>query len=196
MKITDTINIAVADTSIIIRSGIASMLKRLPDITIHPVEVTSRKALQDIMAGHKPHILMVNPLFEGWFDVDEYRKIYKDIKIIAIITTMSDEGLLNHYDDKIELYDETDTVRDMIKNTLEIRDHDEPELPTEREKEVIACIVKGMTNKEIAEHLYLSVHTVITHRRNVTRKLDIHSVSGLTIYAIVNKIVDISDVKM
>ena len=52
-----------------------------------------------------------------------------------------------------------------------------------------------MINKEIAEKLYISVHTVITHRRNITRKLQIHSAAGLTIYAIVNKLVELSEVK-
>jgi DNA-binding NarL/FixJ family response regulator len=55
--------------------------------------------------------------------------------------------------------------------------------------------VKGMTNKEIAEQLYLSIHTVITHRRNISKKLQIHSAAGLTIYAIVNKLVEIGEVK-
>ena len=64
-----------------------------------------------------------------------------------------------------------------------------------REREIIACVVRGLTNKETADALCLSVHTVITHRRNIARKLQIHSPAGLTIYAIVNKIVDISEVK-
>ena len=64
------------------------------------------------------------------------------------------------------------------------------------EKEIIGCVVRGMTNKEIAEQLFISVHTVITHRRNITRKLQIHSAAGLTIYAIVNKLVELSEVKM
>ncbi len=64
-----------------------------------------------------------------------------------------------------------------------------------REKEIIVCVVKGMTNKEIAEELYISPHTVITHRRNIAQKLQIHSAAGLTIYAIVNKLVELSEIK-
>lgn len=65
---------------------------------------------------------------------------------------------------------------------------------SEREKDVIVDVVKGMSNKEIADHLCISYTTVTTHRRNIARKLDIHSPAGLTIYAIVNKIVNIEDV--
>ena len=67
---------------------------------------------------------------------------------------------------------------------------------SEREKDVVVSLVQGMSNKEIAEHLYISVNTVITHRRNIARKLQIHSSAGLTIYAIVNGLVDISNVKI
>ena len=49
--------------------------------------------------------------------------------------------------------------------------------------------------KKIAENLFLSIHTVITHRRNISKKLQIHSAAGLTIYAIVNKLVTLNDVK-
>lgn len=67
---------------------------------------------------------------------------------------------------------------------------------SDREKDVIVALVQGMSNKEIADHLYISVNTVITHRRNIARKLQIHSPAGLTIYAIVNGLVDISSVKL
>lgn len=67
---------------------------------------------------------------------------------------------------------------------------------SDREKDVVISLVQGMSNKEIAEHLYISVNTVITHRRNIARKLQIHSSAGLTIYAIVNGLVDISSVKL
>ena len=67
---------------------------------------------------------------------------------------------------------------------------------SDREKDVIISLVQGMSNKEIADHLFISVNTVITHRRNIARKLQIHSSAGLTIYAIVNGLVDISTVNL
>ena len=73
---------------------------------------------------------------------------------------------------------------------------DANETLSDRERDVIIALVQGMSNKEIADHLYISVNTVITHRRNIARKLQIHSPAGLTIYAIVNGLVDISAVKL
>lgn len=67
---------------------------------------------------------------------------------------------------------------------------------SDREKDVVIGVVQGLLNKEIADHLCISVNTVITHRRNIARKLQIHSPAGLTIYAIVNGLVDISSVKL
>lgn len=63
-----------------------------------------------------------------------------------------------------------------------------------REKEIVALVAKGMANKEIANALCLSVHTVTTHRRNIAAKLQIHSPAGLTIYAILHNLIDISEV--
>lgn len=76
------------------------------------------------------------------------------------------------------------------------RNPNNSETLSDREKDVIVSLVQGMTNKEIADHLCISINTVITHRRNIARKLQIHSPAGLTIYAIVNNLVDISSVKL
>lgn len=73
---------------------------------------------------------------------------------------------------------------------------DEQEALSEREKEIIVCVVQGMSNKEIADHLFIATNTVTTHRRNIARKLQIHSPAGLTIYAIVNNLVDISTLQL
>ncbi|MBP5374875.1 MAG: helix-turn-helix transcriptional regulator [Bacteroidaceae bacterium] len=88
---------------------------------------------------------------------------------------------------------------DVSKNISEMvfkGGQDNSEVLSDREKDVIIGVVQGLLNKEIADRLYISVNTVITHRRNIARKLHIHSPAGLTIYAIVNGLVDISSVKL
>jgi regulator of cell morphogenesis and NO signaling len=77
----------------------------------------------------------------------------------------------------------------------EIVDNDKLDVLSDREKDIIICITKGMNNKEIADYLFLSVHTVTTHRRNISNKLQIHTTAGLIIYAIANKLVDINDIQ-
>jgi len=88
--------------------------------------------------------------------------------------------------------DVTRNISDMVFKTGISSD----EALSDRERDVIIALVQGMSNKEIADHLCISVNTVITHRRNIARKLQIHSPAGLTIYAIVNNLVDISTVKL
>lgn len=67
---------------------------------------------------------------------------------------------------------------------------------SEREREVVTYVVKGLSNKEIAEQMFISVNTVMTHRRNISRKLNIRSAAGLTIYAIVNGLINLEEVKL
>jgi DNA-binding CsgD family transcriptional regulator len=64
-----------------------------------------------------------------------------------------------------------------------------------REKEILVCVAKGMLNKEIADRFNLSVYTVITHRKNITRKTGIKTVAGLTVYALLNNLIDINSVE-
>ncbi len=70
-----------------------------------------------------------------------------------------------------------------------------PDSLTEREKEIIRCVARGLSNKEIADHLCVSVHTVTTHRRNICAKLEIHSSAALAIYAIIHGLLDLSEIK-
>ena len=77
---------------------------------------------------------------------------------------------------------------------LHHRRHQMPETEelSDREKDVLIQVVRGLSNKEIADVLCISTHTVISHRKNIARKLNIHSSAGLTIYAIVNKLIDLN----
>jgi DNA-binding CsgD family transcriptional regulator len=65
---------------------------------------------------------------------------------------------------------------------------------SEREKDVLIQVALGLINKEIAEKLFISIHTVITHRKHITEKLGIKSIPGLTVYAILNKLIDTENI--
>ena len=201
MKNTGGIRIAIAESSVIIRSGIVAVLKRIPDLQIQPIEIISSEGLENCLHTYAPDILLINPTFGGWFNLEEFRShpSSKAVKCIALNCNITDISILQYYDDSITLYDDAEILRDKILRVSNISPQEiitVTEPLSVREKEIIVYVVKGMTNKEIAEKLFLSIHTVITHRRNIARKLEIHSVSGLTIYAIVNKLVELSDIKL
>ncbi len=96
---------------------------------------------------------------------------------------------IKHQEEECKQSNVSQRISSMIGN-------DNQETLSEREKEVVVCVVQGMSNKEIADHLFIALNTVSTHRRNIAKKLQIHTPAGLTIYAIVNKLVDISKVKL
>ncbi|WP_302591518.1 LuxR C-terminal-related transcriptional regulator [uncultured Muribaculum sp.] len=83
----------------------------------------------------------------------------------------------------------------MVDDTVATAGSVSADMLSNREKEIIAHVARGMSNKEIADKLFLSVHTVTTHRRNISNKLQIHSPAGLAIYAVVNGLVNIDDLE-
>ncbi len=85
-----------------------------------------------------------------------------------------------------------DTASGGGETTDSSSDDDSSQL-SRREEDIVACVARGMSNKEIADRLCLSVHTVTTHRRNISAKLQIHSSAGLAIYAIIHRLVDLDD---
>lgn len=199
MKNNETIRVAIAESSVIIRSGMSYALKRLPNLRILPVELASTDALNDCLRAQPPHILFVNPAFGDFFDVQRFKSdpLGKGVRVVALVSSLTDASLLSKYDDSVSIFDDLRIIAEKIGRLQNIEPEEEEgsESLSQREKEIVVCVVKGMTNKEMAEKLFLSIHTVITHRRNISRKLQIHSASGLTIYAIVNKLVELSDVK-
>lgn len=192
------LHIAIAESSPIVSAGLTHTVGRLPGIPAHAVELNSLDHLYECLASEHVEILIVNPYFEESFDIRKVRELREDIKIVAIATAPLDRKRSESYDEVISIADDIDTITEKIKRLSVSSDTsgDNKEPLSNREKEIIINVVKGLTNKEIADKLFLSVHTVITHRRNIARKLEIHSATGLTIYAIVNKLVDISDLHL
>lgn len=195
----EKIHIAVAETSPIVSSGISYCLRRLPGLQVHVVEVNTYLDLVDCISTSPIDVVVVNPTFGGVFDPSALRsQVNYDFKIMAIEIGVLDRQTRSLYDDALSIVDDMTTIVSKIKNLCK-GDEDKPsdkEPLSQREKEIIKLLVKGLTNKEIADQLCLSVYTVNTHRRNISNKLQIHSATGLTIYAIVNQLVDLSEISL
>jgi len=198
-----TLKIAIAEHSIIIKQGLEALLKRIPEYRIQFIEITNHEVLQEMLQAWTPDILIINPAFPGSFPLSQLKETTgcSNMKCIALVYSVTDSHLLRAFDEQINIYDKQEEVKMKLDRmhleemTEQGENEDEQQTLSIREKEIVVCVVKGMTNREIADKLFLSTHTVITHRRNIARKLQIHSASGLTIYAIVNKLVELSDIQ-
>ena len=141
---------------------------------------------------------LVNPALLGMFSLQKIKSEAGclPMKCIALQYSVTDSSTLKAYDQTISIYDTAEQIKEKL---LQLHGSEaggkEHDALSAREREIVVCVVKGMTNKQIAEKLCLSLHTVITHRRNIAGKLQIHSPAGLTIYAIVNKLVELSEIK-
>lgn len=193
------LKIAVAEPSVIIRSGILSVLKRLSALNVQVLEIVEITQLSTALSRQKPDVLIVNPAFLGLFSLQKIKAEAdcRKMKCIALQYSLTDISALKAYDETISIYDTSDQIKDKLiaLSKKESEENSQTDMLSPREKEIVICVVKGMTNKQIAERLFLSTYTVITHRRNIANKLQIHSPAGLTIYAIVNKLVELNDIK-
>lgn len=123
---------------------------------------------------------------------------YVNVPVIAVLTSAYDASCAATYDGVIYLTDTSDEVEQKITSVMKSvpadRKGDGEELSS-REKEILVCVAKGMLNKEIADHFSISVYTVITHRKNITRKTGIKTVAGLTVYALLNNLIDVNSME-
>lgn len=117
---------------------------------------------------------------------------------IALVSSLLSPDAAALYDATISIYDPPQLIgQTVLRLSAENNDNDSDARNdlTPREKEIVIGIVKGLSNKEIAAEINVSVNTVMTHRRNIASKLQIHSPAGLTIYAIVSKLVSIDEIR-
>lgn len=186
--------IIVAEASDVIRRGIAILLKETVPFAFVLSEIAEAEPLRQAMAGRYPDIFIVNPAFPGLGPLHQLKKERPGMRCVMLQTSLADAANPFHYDEFISLYDSAGSIREKLVRLVEPPEASvHRESLSQREKDIVVCVVKGMTNKQIADKLCLSPHTVNTHRRNISSKLDIHSTSGLTIYAISKKLVRLDD---
>jgi DNA-binding NarL/FixJ family response regulator len=187
--------ILIAEKSDIIRTGIRYILHEQDKNQIVK-EIENPDKFKRTIEKEKPFLVFGSSDFLN----DSYflgLKISKDkIKYIGICMGAVSQFGANFLSDSIQIHStKADIFRILQKFSTAQPRHDfgkkDHELTT-REIEVVCEIAKGLTNKEIADKLFLSTHTIVTHRKNITRKLGIKTASGLTVYAIINNLIEIN----
>ena len=192
------VKVAVAEPSPIVRYGLLAILKEINILQIHVIEISEIAQLKNTLNWHQPDVIIINPLFLGMFTLQQIRKESSnpELKCIGLQHIVSDSNIFACFDEVISLNDTPKQVGDKLINSINhpINDKKHKSL-SQREIEILTCIIKGMTNKEIADNLCLSTHTVTTHKRNISTKLNIHSTAGLIIYGIINKLIELDEVR-
>ncbi len=178
--------VAVIEQSEIIRLGLLEIVNRDSRFSV-VLSNTSLPQHSDAGVG----VVIVNPSVAS---ISTIKELYPSARLIALLYNYYEQSLLRQYDDSIELSDSAVRVLEVLeRNSVEREDRvgvvgDADEL-SEREREILVAVAKGMLNKEIADQFNISIHTVVAHRKNIQRKTGIRSVSGLVVYALLNNLI-------
>ncbi len=184
----------IADPSYIVRKGMITVLNKLfSDFNI--LEAGDKEGLHAMLKEVKEGVLFLGP---GMLDALEKKTSSLSNLPVILMGNHHEEcpdgfQLLGHLPVDLPKEELLDRLREYLLQEKEKIPAPANEGLSEREKEVLVMVAKGFTNKEIADKLFLSAHTVITHRKNITRKLDIKTIPGLTVYAIINGLVGLQE---
>jgi two-component system NarL family response regulator len=189
---TKKITLLIADNQILTREGLISVLTALTDINIIGIATTAAE-LEDMISRFKPDVIIMdyhftipdkkdgNHLFypshtvllSNSTDKDEIQQIIKDGAKVYLSKNCSSDELIKavHAAAKGLDFFCAHTIQKLLEGTLAVEKTDEIPQHSSLEIEIIHLIAEGITNKEIAEKLFLSIHTIKTHRKNIIKKL-------------------------
>lgn len=193
-------NVGILSPSHIVTSGLCSLQEQIKEMAFTFISLNDNDIKSQITKHHLVAVI-ADPLSKSFHQLIELRnenEKSKSIPLITISSSLLPNDLSEIADARLSIYDSPATIIQTIQSLVSSHVNEVEDARTDltpREKEIVVGIVKGLSNKEIAQEINVSVNTVMTHRRNIASKLQIHSPAGLTIYAIVSKLVSIDDIK-
>lgn len=120
---------------------------------------------------------------------------FQNAKRIGLIANYNKREHISLFDDIIYLSDSEKTIAGIVRKHLRTPagKKKQQEKLTNRELDVLKLLIKGYSTKQIAGELFISAHTVVTHRKNIAAKLGIKSIAGLAVYGVINNMIDVDD---
>ena len=186
------INIVIIEPSDIICEGLTNLLLKSKS-HYYALRISSLDEFNRYCQKEKVDAVIVNPivLINRTNEFLKLKKRLRSVTWIGIVYTYFEHEMMPKLDDIITIGEPSEQIIDKINGAIQkcnCQDSRHNEL-SERESAVLVLLTKGLSNKEIADQLNISVHTVISHRKNIIEKTGIKSLPGLTIYAISKKII-------
>ena len=187
--------IAIVEPSVIIAQGVASILAASGEADVVAIYPTLRAYADRLPVKDVEVVVVGSQVAVG----AQLRSELQGVAVVLLSTTVVDEDVLRQVDGVINIYDDEATLMRKVRAAVEqgeTNPYSDSHDLSERERDVLILVAKGMANKEIADRLNISIHTVMSHRKNITHKTGIKSVAGLTVYALLNNLLDQSDVTL
>jgi DNA-binding NarL/FixJ family response regulator len=187
----------VVEPSFIITSGLAKIFAESQYFEII-TPLNEMDLLKNYLVSHKPDILVINPTLFIDSNNQNIRSIkseYPKTVLIALVYQYVEPSILKLFHGTLDIREDKNTINEKINDIYASANIDEQQNEngyelSKRETAVLILIAKGLMNKEIADKLNISIHTVISHRKNITRKTNIKSAAGLAMYALMNNLIE------
>lgn len=191
--------IVVISDSYLLAAGIESLALEIKGLLVDEIFTGQEKKLCEKVFDRKPDFIIVDPVCLGERLVSFINEINHepDVVVIGLVSSETAPNVSSRFSN---LLDRDSSKKDLVYSLQTIvgkldGEADNEKVLSKREIEILKELVIGLTNQEIADKLFLSVHTVTTHRKKITKKLGIKTVPGLTVYALINNFVDIREVE-
>ncbi|MBC8320012.1 MAG: response regulator transcription factor [Bacteroidetes bacterium] len=195
-----TKKVIVVSNAFLLTSGIEKLVLELSGMLVDQVFYGSEKKLSDKIISKKPEFVIIDPDAVSDILIPLLRELNeeKDIKIIGLVSSTSSRKIISRFSFTLNVekskYQLVEAFQKIVGKEEKKKSNND-QLLSKREKEILQHLAMGLTNQEIANKFFLSVHTIMTHRKKITRKLGIKTLSGLTVYALINNLVDMREVE-
>lgn len=190
------IHVILADSSQLTRLGLISLLNQMK-YPFHIREISAPDKLANLNSRDYDGLFIVSSSFLEACTPDIIQSLKSKLDSTILILIRDLENTTGNFPEFSGIIDPEDHDKAIIRklekqlSTLSIENdaYEQANGISDREKDVLRLVATGLTNKEIADKLFISAHTVITHRKNITKKLGIKTIAGLTMYALINGLI-------